>query len=240
MLPALLIFLATLVLVIWQPRGLGIGWSAAAGAAVALLAGVIRVDDIPVVWHIVWNATGAFVAAPEHARPRRSALSGSRRSGRLRRLKRTDQALGRMVRRGMALLAMVLAQQGWAAGLAPDALPTGAALQAGSATVQSAGRAMTITQSSARAAIDWTSFNVGTGRAESFRDMITAMFAALKRPPNIEYIDMPESIRGQYQYFTQASTENLRRAGFDGQFTPLGQAVERYVSGYLDRADRFR
>jgi arsenical pump membrane protein len=62
MLPALLIFLATLVLVIWQPRGLGIGWSAAAGAAVALLAGVIRVDDIPVVWHIVWNATGAFVA----------------------------------------------------------------------------------------------------------------------------------------------------------------------------------
>ncbi|MFS2019750.1 arsenic transporter [Massilia sp. CT11-108] len=62
MLPALLIFLATLVLVIWQPRGLGIGWSAAAGAAVALLAGVVRVDDIPVVWHIVWNATGAFVA----------------------------------------------------------------------------------------------------------------------------------------------------------------------------------
>jgi arsenical pump membrane protein len=62
MLPALLIFLGTLVLVIWQPRGLGIGWSAAAGAAVALLAGVIHVADIPVVWHIVWNATGAFVA----------------------------------------------------------------------------------------------------------------------------------------------------------------------------------
>jgi ADP-L-glycero-D-manno-heptose 6-epimerase len=83
-------------------------------------------------------------------------------------------------------------------------------------------------------------FNVGTGKAESFRDMITAMFSALKRPPNIEYVEMPEQIRGQYQYFTQASTENLRRAGFDGQFTPLGQAVERYVTGYLDRADRFR
>jgi arsenical pump membrane protein len=62
MLIAFLIFLATLVLVIWQPRGLGIGWSAVAGAVVALLAGVIQVGDIPVVWHIVWNATGTFVA----------------------------------------------------------------------------------------------------------------------------------------------------------------------------------
>ena len=62
MLTAFLIFLTTLILVIWQPRGLGIGWSAAAGAAVALLAGVIHVTDIPVVWHIVWNATGTFVA----------------------------------------------------------------------------------------------------------------------------------------------------------------------------------
>ncbi|MBJ7313220.1 arsenic transporter [Rugamonas sp. CCM 8940] len=62
MLTAFLIFLATLVLVIWQPRGLGIGWSAAIGAAVAMLAGVIQPADIPVVWHIVWNATGAFIA----------------------------------------------------------------------------------------------------------------------------------------------------------------------------------
>jgi len=62
MLVAFLIFLATLTFVIWQPRGLGIGWSAAAGAAVALLAGVIHVADIPIVWHIVWNATSAFVA----------------------------------------------------------------------------------------------------------------------------------------------------------------------------------
>jgi len=61
-LTAFLIFLATLILVIWQPRGLGIGWSAAAGAIVALLAGVIHTADIPVVWHIVWNATGTFVA----------------------------------------------------------------------------------------------------------------------------------------------------------------------------------
>jgi len=62
MLTAFLIFLATLVLVIWQPRGLCIGWSAAIGAGVALLAGVIQLSDIPVVWHIVWNATGTFIA----------------------------------------------------------------------------------------------------------------------------------------------------------------------------------
>ena len=62
MLLAFTIFLATLILVIWQPRGLGIGWSAVMGAAVALLAGVIQWADIPVVWNIVWNATGTFIA----------------------------------------------------------------------------------------------------------------------------------------------------------------------------------
>jgi ADP-L-glycero-D-manno-heptose 6-epimerase len=83
-------------------------------------------------------------------------------------------------------------------------------------------------------------FNVGTGKAESFRDMIGAMFAALGRPSNIQYVDMPETIRGQYQYFTQANMENLRRAGYDGQFTPLGTAVTRYVQNYLNAADRYR
>ena len=62
MLIAFLIFVVTLIFVIWQPRGLGIGWSASTGALVALLAGVIHLADIPVVWNIVWNATGTFVA----------------------------------------------------------------------------------------------------------------------------------------------------------------------------------
>ena len=62
MLTAFLVFLLTLTLVIWQPRGLGIGWSASLGAVLALLLGVIHVADIPVVWHIVWNATGTFIA----------------------------------------------------------------------------------------------------------------------------------------------------------------------------------
>lgn len=83
-------------------------------------------------------------------------------------------------------------------------------------------------------------FNVGTGKAESFRDMIGAMFKALGRPPNIEYVDMPENIRGQYQYFTQSRVENLRRAGYNLGFTPLEDAVGKYVKGYLDRADRYR
>jgi arsenical pump membrane protein len=59
---ALALFVVTLVFVIWQPRGLGIGWSALAGAGVALATGVIHWQDIPVVWHIVWDATFTFIA----------------------------------------------------------------------------------------------------------------------------------------------------------------------------------
>ena len=62
MLIALLIFLITIVLVIWQPRGLGVGWSASFGALLALLSGVVELSDIALVWQIVWNATATFIA----------------------------------------------------------------------------------------------------------------------------------------------------------------------------------
>ena len=83
-------------------------------------------------------------------------------------------------------------------------------------------------------------FNVGTGRARSFRDLVEAMFGALGSTPNIEYIDMPSAIRDKYQYFTRAEVENLRRAGYSAAFAPLEESVGRYVTQFLDRADRHR
>lgn len=83
-------------------------------------------------------------------------------------------------------------------------------------------------------------FNVGTGTARSFKDMMLSAYAALGSSPNIQYIDMPEQIRGSYQYFTQSEVDRLRGAGYNGGFTALEEAVELYVKGFLDRADRFR
>ena len=83
-------------------------------------------------------------------------------------------------------------------------------------------------------------FNVGTGKARSFKDLMLAAYAALGTVPNIQYVDMPEQIRGSYQYFTQSDVERLQRAGYNGGFTVLEDAVETYVKGFLDRADRFR
>lgn len=83
-------------------------------------------------------------------------------------------------------------------------------------------------------------FNVGTGKARSFKDLMLAAYAALEAVPNIRYIDMPESIRNSYQYFTQSEVDRLRRAGYNGGFTPLEEAVGAYVKNHLDSADRYR
>jgi ADP-L-glycero-D-manno-heptose 6-epimerase len=83
-------------------------------------------------------------------------------------------------------------------------------------------------------------FNVGTGTARSFKDLILSAYAALGASPNIQYIDMPEAIRNSYQYFTESNVERLRGAGYNGGFTALEDAVKTYVGGFLDSADRFR
>ena len=67
-----------------------------------------------------------------------------------------------------------------------------------------------------------------------------ALFVALGREPNIEYVDMPPAIRNQYQYFTQAEVANLQRAGYNAGFAPLEESVRRYVTQFLDREDRYR
>jgi ADP-L-glycero-D-manno-heptose 6-epimerase len=83
-------------------------------------------------------------------------------------------------------------------------------------------------------------FNVGTGKARSFRDLMLAAYAALGAAPKIQYVDMPEAVRDSYQYFTQSEVDRLQRAGYNGGFTALEDAVGTYVKGFLDRADRFR
>jgi ADP-L-glycero-D-manno-heptose 6-epimerase len=83
-------------------------------------------------------------------------------------------------------------------------------------------------------------YNAGTGKARSFKDMMTAMLHSLGRKPEIEYIDMPKELSGRYQYLTEARMERLRAAGYDTPFMPLEASVEHYVKHYLDRPDPYR
>ena len=83
-------------------------------------------------------------------------------------------------------------------------------------------------------------FNVGTGKARSFRELAEAVFHAFGRPPAIAYVDMPEAIRDKYQYFTEASLDNLRAAGYHAETAPLERSIEDYVGAYLSQNDRYR
>jgi len=83
-------------------------------------------------------------------------------------------------------------------------------------------------------------FNVGTGQARSFKDLIVAAFAALGSAPRIDYVDMPEAIKSSYQYFTESEVDRLRSAGYNGGFTPLEDAVALYVKDFLNSADPYR
>jgi len=79
-------------------------------------------------------------------------------------------------------------------------------------------------------------YNLGSGTARSFLDLVRATFAALGKPENISFIDTPADIRSTYQYFTEADMRKLRSIGYDRSFTSLEDGVADYVKNYLMRA----
>lgn len=83
-------------------------------------------------------------------------------------------------------------------------------------------------------------YNVGTGVPRTWKDLVHAVFNALGLYPVIEYIDMPEEIREQYQYYTCADIGKLRRAGYEGEFTSLEDGVRDYVLNYLEKGRRIQ
>ena len=78
-------------------------------------------------------------------------------------------------------------------------------------------------------------FNIGTGEPRTWNDLVIAVFVGMGRKPNIEYIEMPESIRDQYQYYTCAEIAKLRHAGYNKKTTPLEDAIKDYVQNYLQK-----
>ena len=76
-------------------------------------------------------------------------------------------------------------------------------------------------------------FNIGSGKAESWNKLAGAAFAALNKPVNIEYIEMPEHLRDRYQYYTCAEMEKLRNLGYSEETTSLEDAVHDYITNYL-------
>jgi ADP-L-glycero-D-manno-heptose 6-epimerase len=76
-------------------------------------------------------------------------------------------------------------------------------------------------------------YNVGTGRAQTWIELVTALFNALGKPVNIEFIDMPEELKGKYQYFTQASIQKIRGAGYNTNLNSVESGVSDYIKNYL-------
>jgi ADP-L-glycero-D-manno-heptose 6-epimerase len=76
-------------------------------------------------------------------------------------------------------------------------------------------------------------FNIGAGQARNWNDLATTVFKAMDREPKIEYIDMPDSIRDQYQYHTSAEMKKIRDAGYTQPITTLEEAITDYIQNYL-------
>ncbi len=83
-------------------------------------------------------------------------------------------------------------------------------------------------------------FNVGTGKARSFKDLALSTFSAAGMEPKITYIDMPEQLKNKYQYYTQADVSKLRAAGYTTPFTELEDGVRNYVQGFMAAGDQYR
>jgi len=81
-------------------------------------------------------------------------------------------------------------------------------------------------------------FNLGSGQARSWNNLAAAVFAAMKREHSVEYIEMPESLRGSYQYFTEANMAKLRSAGINFEPTSLENGVSDYIENYLAKQER--
>lgn len=77
--------------------------------------------------------------------------------------------------------------------------------------------------------------NIGAGRDETWNQLAAAVFSAMDKTPNVEFIDMPDSIRNQYQYHTRADITRLRAAGYKGTFRPLEEGVHDYIVNHLQR-----
>lgn len=82
-------------------------------------------------------------------------------------------------------------------------------------------------------------YNVGTGKARSFKDLATNVMSSMGKTPDITYIDMPEDLQGKYQYFTEASMAKLRATGYDQAFYSLEDGVKDYVQNYLMHDDAY-
>ncbi len=78
-------------------------------------------------------------------------------------------------------------------------------------------------------------YNLGTGKARTFKDLVTAIFTSLGLEPQIEFIDTPDDIRDKYQYFTEADMNKLRAAGYRENFTSLEEGVNDYVTNFLQK-----
>lgn len=82
-------------------------------------------------------------------------------------------------------------------------------------------------------------YNIGSGKARTWNDLVTALFAALNIPPNINYVDMPKYLEQKYQYFTEAKVDKIRKAGYTKPLHSLEEGVTDYVQNYLLKENYF-